>query len=173
MGNSLKHTFVQLFIKCAREWLISDLAVPGPGLPCLKAQMAPMSNLLKLFAVKHQQFNIQHTLSNNNENLMSITTNVDNTKDPLEIKITVGQETLDFENCFQLGDALRETITPEIGKCILDLHQVSYIDSMGLGTLLIARELLKDSNDVDLINVQPTVKDALSRANFQLLFFIK
>ena len=95
---------------------------------------------------------------NDDDYLMSITIQFDNTKDPLEIKITVDQEALGFQNCLQLRDTLRKSITPEVGKCILDLHQVNHIDRMGLGTLLIARELLKGNYSDPHPQIRQTVR---------------
>jgi len=57
-------------------------------------------------------------------------------------------------------------------KIILDLHMTDYIDSSGMGMLLLFRENVGASVNIDIINCNPHVKSILKISNFQKIFNI-
>lgn len=61
-----------------------------------------------------------------------------------------------------------------VSKVVLDFKDVEYVDSSGLGMLLVLRERSGgDAADIDIINVNPNVKKILETTNFQHLFNIQ
>ena len=61
-----------------------------------------------------------------------------------------------------------------VSKVVLNFKDVEYVDSSGLGMLLVLRERSGgDSADIDIINVNPNVKKILETTNFQHLFNIQ
>ena len=61
-----------------------------------------------------------------------------------------------------------------VSKVILDFKKVEYVDSSGLGILLVLRERSGgDDADIDIINISPGVRKILETTKFQLLFNMK
>jgi len=61
-----------------------------------------------------------------------------------------------------------------VSKVVLNFKDVEYVDSSGLGMLLVLRERSGgDDADIDIINVNPNVKKILETTNFQHLFNIQ
>ncbi|MEA1967882.1 MAG: STAS domain-containing protein [Thermodesulfobacteriota bacterium] len=61
-----------------------------------------------------------------------------------------------------------------VSKVALDFKDVEYVDSSGLGMLLVLRERSGgDAADIDIINVNPDVKKILETTNFQYLFNVQ
>lgn len=58
------------------------------------------------------------------------------------------------------------------GRIVLDLRMTDYIDSSGLGMLLLFRESVGKSMNIDIINCNPNVRSILEISNFQKLFNI-
>lgn len=67
--------------------------------------------------------------------------------------------------------AVRQALTSAAPEICIDLDAVSYIDSSGLGCLLMVREEAKKaSKTVKLSNLQQNVRVILNIANFQKIF---
>lgn len=74
-----------------------------------------------------------------------------------------------FRNAYV--DVLHES---GIDKLIVDLSDVSYIDSSALGMLLLLRERMTAAEKaIELVNCQPSVRQVFAIANFNKLFTIK
>ncbi len=89
-----------------------------------------------------------------------------------------GQATLDLAGnfTFQSHREFKEATVAAIDdakteEVILDFGNVEYIDSAGLGMLLLLNERI-GSKKLSLINCKGTVKDVLQIANFNKIFTI-
>lgn len=73
----------------------------------------------------------------------------------------------------EFNDAYKDKIDL-VSKVVLDFKDVEYVDSSGLGMLLVLRERSGgDAADIDIINVNPDVKKILETTNFQHMFNIQ
>jgi HptB-dependent secretion and biofilm anti anti-sigma factor len=90
---------------------------------------------------------------------------------PSDKKVTitiVGQ--FGFSDHREFREAYRNNRIDD-AQYIVDLHGTEYIDSSGLGMLLLLREHVGGEHaDVSLVNCRPDVKQVLEIANFQKLF---
>ena len=80
--------------------------------------------------------------------------------------------TFNYDTCYMFGRAVDVPLKdPEVMKITLDLSQVSYLDSSGLGALLILREkAMSAMKKVELTAATGNVRKALEIANFNRLF---
>jgi anti-anti-sigma factor len=61
-----------------------------------------------------------------------------------------------------------------ISRVIVDMGNVEYIDSSGLGMMLVLRERIGgDDAKIDIVNVSPGIKKILETTNFDRLFNIE
>ena len=82
-------------------------------------------------------------------------------------RITLG------EGSVQLRDAIRDLISKGEKHILLNLGDVSYIDSSGLGELVSAFTTAKNQNaDVKLLNLTKKVKDVLQVTKLYTVFDI-
>ncbi len=82
-------------------------------------------------------------------------------------RITLG------EGSVQLRDAIRDLISKGIKHILLNLGDVNYIDSSGLGELVSAFTTAKNQNaDVKLLNLTKKVKDVLQVTKLYTVFDI-
>lgn len=96
-----------------------------------------------------------------------------------DIKLKKNKATLNI--CGQLNLANRDTFTnsvlnifkSKIKLLIVDMKDISYIDSVGMGTLLIVRQQAQKKNiTISIINLNEEVKKVLKQACFDTLFDI-
>ncbi len=82
-------------------------------------------------------------------------------------RITLG------EGSVQLRDAIRDLISKGVKNILLNLGDVNYIDSSGLGELVSAFTTAKNQNaDVKLLNLTKKVKDVLQVTKLYTVFDI-
>lgn len=82
-------------------------------------------------------------------------------------RITLG------EGSVQLRDAIRDLISKGVKHILLNLGDVNYIDSSGLGELVSAFTTAKNQNaDVKLLNLTKKVKDVLQVTKLYTVFDI-
>ncbi|MFC5862981.1 STAS domain-containing protein [Acidicapsa dinghuensis] len=82
-------------------------------------------------------------------------------------RITLG------EGSVQLRDAIRDLISKGVKHILLNLGDVNYIDSSGLGELVSAYTTAKNQNaDVKLLNLTKKVKDVLQVTKLYTVFDI-
>ncbi len=82
-------------------------------------------------------------------------------------RITLG------EGSVQLRDAIRDLIGKGVKKILIDLGNVNYIDSSGLGELVSAYTTAKNqSADLKLLNLTKKVKDVLQVTKLYTVFDI-
>ncbi|MFC2131972.1 STAS domain-containing protein [Bacteroidota bacterium] len=86
---------------------------------------------------------------------------------------TLKSKTLDSENSAKLKAELLIICQPDIKGLILDVSDVEYVDSGGLGALLLAHRQLKDhSTYISLVGVQDVVKSMLNISQLTNLFML-
>ncbi len=84
---------------------------------------------------------------------------------------TLKSKALDSENSAKLKAELLIICQPDIKGLILDVSDVEYIDSSGLGALLLAHRQLKENGTyISLVGVQDVVKSMLSISQLTDLF---
>jgi len=82
-------------------------------------------------------------------------------------RITLG------EGSVQLRDAIRDLISKGVKQILLNLGDVNYIDSSGLGELVSAFTTAKNQNaDVKLLSLTKKVKDVLQVTKLYTVFDI-
>jgi len=60
------------------------------------------------------------------------------------------------------------------GECVVDMNQLEYISSAGLGVLLKThKRLMSSSSGLKLVNVNPHINDIFRYSGFDKLFDIK
>ncbi|MBF0232006.1 MAG: STAS domain-containing protein [Desulfamplus sp.] len=79
---------------------------------------------------------------------------------------------LDITLYKSFSDSYKDKIE-SVSKVVIDFNEVEYIDSSGLGMLLVLRERCGgDEGMIDIINTNPNVRKILQTTNFQQLFNI-
>jgi anti-sigma B factor antagonist len=82
------------------------------------------------------------------------------------IRGEIGTETVD-----QFKEKLEQVINDGKKKLVIDLQEVNYLNSMGLGVFASALKKLKKGNgDLKLINLSPTVMELLERSRLDKVF---
>jgi anti-sigma B factor antagonist len=78
---------------------------------------------------------------------------------------------VDASNSTDLGDSLDQLLADGHKKLIVDLKDVKFIDSSGLGTLVrVYKHARADSGDVCLASLQPTVKRVFELTRLDRVF---
>ncbi|MCA0938964.1 STAS domain-containing protein [Salipiger pacificus] len=76
--------------------------------------------------------------------------------------ISVGEPRIDAAVAIQFKDAMRAMLSPEAERVILDLSQVEFIDSSGLGAVVAVKKAMGASQRLDLAGLT-TMVDKLFR----------
>ncbi|MBF0467390.1 MAG: STAS domain-containing protein [Desulfamplus sp.] len=80
---------------------------------------------------------------------------------------------LDITLYKSFNDSYKDKVA-SVSKVIIDFSEVEYVDSSGLGMLLVLRERCGgDEADIDIVNANTSVRKILETTNFQQLFTIK
>ncbi len=110
--------------------------------------------------------------------MYTINTDIIKTSDsegfPLEeiIYFVKSYKVMDFNTTKFIAVFLKTIIDGGISKLIIDLQNLNYIDSTGIGTLINTAKLLRSKNgDLVLLNVSSTIEEVFQPVN--LLNFIK
>ncbi len=84
----------------------------------------------------------------------------------ITVRGEIGTETVD-----QFKEKIDQVINDGKKKLIIDLQEVNYLNSMGLGVFASALKKLKKSNgDLKFINLSPTVMELLERSRLDKVF---
>ena len=81
--------------------------------------------------------------------------------------VTVNADRIDAAVAIQFKDMMRTKTDDGANRVILDLHQVAFIDSSGLGAIVAAMKQLGAGRNLDLAGLTPTVDSVfrLTRMN--------
>ena len=86
--------------------------------------------------------------------------------------VRVGERRLDAAVAIQFKDALRRTADAGAGRVVLDLSEVEFLDSSGLGALVAAMKQLGPGCPLDLASPQPPVERVLRLTRMDSVFMV-
>ena len=102
----------------------------------------------------------------------TFTVNVDTIQNTHLVKIS-GE--VDVHSCSSLSETLESVVESAQQNIVLDLEDINYLDSSGLGTIAYSAKLLSDKNyDMMIVCAKPQIKkifelSGLSSKNIQLV----
>lgn len=101
---------------------------------------------------------------------MSVEAKMSDDGKSLTIKVS-GRFDISLHRTF--SDSYKDNIG-SVSNVIMDMADVEYIDSSGLGMMLVLRERIGgDAATIDIVNVSPGVEKILKTTNYDKLFNIK
>ena len=86
--------------------------------------------------------------------------------------VTVEANRIDAGSAIQFKDKFREVIEDVEGKIVLDLSQVDFLDSSGLGAVVAALKLLGSDRSLSLAGLTPTVAKVFRLTRMDSVFTI-
>lgn len=89
------------------------------------------------------------------------------------IIITVREPRLDAGMAVEFKDRFRALVGPEAQHAILDLSEVEFLDSSGLGALVTALKFMGEDRRLDLVGLQPLVVKVLTLTRMDRVFSIR
>lgn len=86
--------------------------------------------------------------------------------------ITVNETRIDAAVAIQFKDGVRELSQTGAERIILDLHQVNFIDSSGLGAIVAAMKLQSEGRSLELASLTPAVDKVFRMTRMDTIFTI-
>ena len=86
--------------------------------------------------------------------------------------LRVEEARIDSAVAIQFKDAVRARVSPRARRVVLDLGQVDFIDSSGLGAVVAAMKAMDDGQQLDLAALQPTVDRVFRLTRMDTIFVI-
>jgi anti-sigma B factor antagonist len=86
--------------------------------------------------------------------------------------ITVDAERIDAAVAIQFKDRMREVLSIESPRFILDLRHVDFIDSSGLGAIVAAMKLMPKNGKLELAGLTPAVDKVFRMTRMDSIFAI-
>lgn len=86
--------------------------------------------------------------------------------------ITVNEARIDASVAIQFKDKVRELSQDGPNRIILDLHQVDFIDSSGLGAIVAVMKLQGDARRLELAALTPPVRKVFRMTRMDTIFKI-
>ena len=84
--------------------------------------------------------------------------------------VRVDHARIDASVAIQFKDRFREKTKDTEGDVILDLGQVDFIDSSGLGAVVAARKLMPDGASLELAGLRPAVEKVMQLTRMNTVF---
>lgn len=84
--------------------------------------------------------------------------------------ITVNESRIDAAVAIQFKDAVREMATEGPDRVVLDLTEVSFLDSSGLGALVASMKQLGPDRSLELAGLSPAVKKVFRLTRMDSVF---
>lgn len=84
--------------------------------------------------------------------------------------ISVGEPRIDAAVAIQFKDAMRVTLLPGAPRAILDLSEVEFIDSSGLGAIVAAMKAMSPGQRLDLAGLAPMVDKVFRLTRMDTIF---
>ena len=85
--------------------------------------------------------------------------------------LTVNAERIDAASAVQFKDQFREAVLPHSGRILIDLSNVGFIDSSGLGALVAARKIVS-GRTLELANLSEVVSRVFRLTRMEQVFTI-
>lgn len=86
--------------------------------------------------------------------------------------IRVKASRIDAAVAIQFKDQMRERVTQSKGRTVLDLENVDFIDSSGLGAIVAAMKLMPDGTTLELAALAPAVEKVFRMTRMDTIFTI-
>jgi len=86
--------------------------------------------------------------------------------------VTANSSRIDASVAIQFKDKMRELTDDGSERVILDLGQVNFIDSSGLGAIVAAMKLVGADRKLELANLTPTVEKVFKLTRMDTIFTI-
>jgi anti-sigma B factor antagonist len=80
---------------------------------------------------------------------------------PNGLLVRVEEGRIDAASAIRFKDTMREIVEGTVGRVILDLGQVQFLDSSGLGAVVSVMKILAPARSLELARVTPTVARVL------------
>ncbi|MBU2963256.1 STAS domain-containing protein [Citreicella sp. C3M06] len=90
--------------------------------------------------------------------------------DPQIIRVDEGR--IDSAVAIQFKDAVRSRVSPDASRVVLDLGEVDFIDSSGLGAIVAAMKALSKDQRLDLAALNPMVDKVFRLTRMDTIFVI-
>lgn len=88
------------------------------------------------------------------------------------IVIAIGDDRIDASSAIQFKDSVREATANNTGRVILDMSNVDFLDSSGLGAVVAAMKLLGKERKLELAGLTPTVEKVFRLTRMDSVFTI-
>lgn len=88
------------------------------------------------------------------------------------LKITVQASRIDAACAIRFKDTMRELCADSPPRVLLDLHNVDFLDSSGLGAVVAARKYLGGSSQLELAGLAPKVSKVFRLTRMDSVFTI-
>lgn len=89
-----------------------------------------------------------------------------------DLIVTVGDARVDAAVAVQFKDGMRKTIADGHDRVVLDLSNVDFLDSSGLGAVVAVMKLMGPERRLDLAGLTPTVDKVFRLTRMDLVFRI-
>ncbi len=86
--------------------------------------------------------------------------------------LKVAEDRIDAASAVQFKDTVRELVGDGTGRVILDLSQVQFLDSSGLGAVVATMKFLGADRRLELAALTPTVEKVLKLTRMDSVFVI-
>lgn len=86
--------------------------------------------------------------------------------------VSVDQDRIDAASAIAFKDQMRQVTQASSGRVVLDLAQVAFIDSSGLGAIVGAMKALAPSRNLELSGLTATVKKVFRLTRMDTVFTI-
>lgn len=86
--------------------------------------------------------------------------------------ITVDASRIDAAVAIQFKDRMREVLGADRPRYVLDLHNVDFIDSSGLGAIVAAMKLMPKGGKLELAGLRPAVDKVFRMTRMDSIFAI-
>ena len=86
--------------------------------------------------------------------------------------VTVAADRIDAAGAIQFKDRMREATRGGTARVVLDLAQVQFVDSSGLGAIVAAMKLLGPDRNLELAALTPTVWKVFRLTRMDTVFAI-
>jgi anti-sigma B factor antagonist len=90
----------------------------------------------------------------------------------IALVVCVDQDRIDAASAIQFKDQMRQITQGAKGRVVLDLAQVAFIDSSGLGAIVAAMKALGPIQKLELSGLTPTVKKVFRLTRMDTVFLI-
>lgn len=88
------------------------------------------------------------------------------------LAIRVDCDRIDAASAIQFKDRMRELTQESQGRVVLDLSQVAFLDSSGLGAVVAAMKALGPDRGLELAGLTPTVQKVFRLTRMDSIFVI-